>query len=193
MLWLALAAPTHRLHDAKSASFPPDGKLFATSGQNSRFVCGMLLLATSVRTHANQGSVFDMRWRADGALAAVTFFNHDVVLMQAFGNWKYPDTNDEPLSAEHRAIAAKPPVDRMEQAFLSGDGKWAFAVMQTRDGKARRVERYPFTANKSSATATPDKSIPIAMSFGYGGVWLSDDGRTVLIHERQGDRRSFAG
>src|SRR5205823_1264597 len=121
---------------AKSASFSPDGKLFATSGQNSPLCVWDAATGKLVRTHANQGSVFDLRWRADGALAAVTFFNHDVFLMQAFGNWKDPDNNDEPLAAEHRAIAAKPPVDRLEQAFLSGDGKWVFAVMQTRDGKS---------------------------------------------------------
>ena len=174
---------------AKSASFSPDGKLFATSGQNSPLCVWDAVTGKLVRTHSNLGSVFDMRWRADGVLVAVTFFNHNVFLMQAFGNWKDLDTNDEPLAGEHRAIAASPPVDRMEQAFLSGDGKWAFAVMQSQDGKSRRVNRYSFAPNKSSATAKPDKSIPIAVSFGYGGVWVSHEGRTVLIHEiAVGDR-----
>ena len=77
-------------------------------------------------------------------------------------------------------IQQSPNRDSMEQVFLSGNGKWTFAVMQSRNGKTRRLERFVFAANKTSVTATPDKSIPIP--FGYG-VWTTPDGRIAIVHE----------
>ena len=48
-----------------------------------------------VRTHPVRGSVFDLRWKADGKLSAVTFFGHDVFLMQEFAAELKPDANEE--------------------------------------------------------------------------------------------------
>src|SRR3954470_13142429 len=68
----------------RSVTFSPNGKLLATSGANSPICVWDVATGKLVRTHANRGSVFDLRWKKDGKLAAVTFFGHDVFLMQEF-------------------------------------------------------------------------------------------------------------
>src|SRR5260370_20712172 len=68
----------------RSATFSPDGKLIATSGANSPICVWEVATGKRVRTHSNRGSVFDLRWRADGKLSAVAFFGHDAFVVQAF-------------------------------------------------------------------------------------------------------------
>ena len=46
---------------SKSATFSPDGKLFATSGQNSPLCVWDAATGKLVRKHVNLGSVFDLR------------------------------------------------------------------------------------------------------------------------------------
>jgi len=81
---------------AKSGAFSPDGKLFATSGPNSPICVWDADSGKLVRKHQNLGSVYDLRWSADG-LVAVTSFAHDVFLMQSFREQKDLDFNDERL------------------------------------------------------------------------------------------------
>ncbi|HEV3440784.1 MAG TPA: sigma-70 family RNA polymerase sigma factor, partial [Gemmata sp.] len=172
------------------AALSPDGRLFATGGGSSWFCVWDAVTGKLVRKHQNNGSAFDLRWRTDGSLAAVSSFNFNVFLMQSFGDWKDPDFNDERIAAEQRAVQANPPENNMGQVLLSGNGEWAFAVFTTDKGKARRLDRFQFEPMKCSATVKPNKSIPIIFGPGLSGVWASHDGRTALVWaNEQGNRR----
>ena len=92
----------------RSATSSPDGKLLATSGANTPICVWEVQTGKLVRTHPNRGSVYDLRWRANGKLAAVTFFNHDVFLMQEF------DGDREPNVEEQKRITVATPVQIMK-------------------------------------------------------------------------------
>ncbi len=181
---------TPRLLDftiAKSAGFSPDGKLLATGGPNGHLCVWDAATGKLDRKHKNGGSVFDLRWRGDGTLAAVTLFTFGVFLMQTFGGAADLKDNDERLSDEYRAASANPPQDMLTGAFLSGDGKWVFAELGSKDWKTRRIERFPFTANKTSATVKSDRTLPYPD--GFGGFWTSRDGRTLVVLEAAAGER----
>jgi RNA polymerase sigma factor (sigma-70 family) len=175
-----------RLSDStiyKAGAFSPDGKLFATSLCVWDAATGKL-----VRRRQNPFTVRDLRWRADGLAAVTEFaFTPDVFLMQLFGEEKGINFSDERLTTERLAIAANPSQDRLEMTsvFLSGDGKWVFATVVSQDGKARRLERFPFTENKTSVTVKPDRELPYpgGLSGAWARAWASHDGRTVIILE----------
>src|SRR5262249_11745993 len=69
----------------RSATFSPDGKRLATSGANSPICVWEVATGELVRTYPNRGSVYDLRWKPDGRLAALTFFGHETFFMQDFG------------------------------------------------------------------------------------------------------------
>src|SRR5437016_6431729 len=118
----------------RSATFSPDGKLIATSGANSPICVWEVASGKLVRTHPVRGSVFDLRWKPNGTLSAITFFGHNSFFMQEFAGDRQPDKTEEGKIDEearnkdkrNEAPAAKP--DRLNFSFLSADGSKVVGV-----------------------------------------------------------------
>jgi RNA polymerase sigma factor (sigma-70 family) len=170
----------------RSATFSPDGKRLATGGGNSPVCVWDTASGELVRTYHNHGSVFDLRWKADGKLAAVTFFNHDTFLMQEFSA-ETPDLSqeqdqrlhEETNRRERRGQDDKATQDRLDYCFLSPDGQRVAAVWASGQQNDRRVAVYRFTPAQTSDTTKPEREVPIAPGF---GAWLSADGKFLLAH-----------
>jgi RNA polymerase sigma factor (sigma-70 family) len=169
----------------RSATFSPDGKLLATSGANSPICVWDVATGKRVRTHSTRGSVFDLRWKPDGKLAALTFFGHNSFLMQEFGNGP-PDMDldaritEEARNRERRGGPATN--DRLHHVFLSADGRKVVAIWTDVQKPIRRISLYPFTGGVSSARARVERTIEVPAGY---GTWLSADGRFLLVHVEQ--------
>jgi RNA polymerase sigma factor (sigma-70 family) len=170
----------------RSTAFSPDGKLLATSGSNSPICVWDVVSGALARTQPNHGSVYDLRWRADGQLAALTFFGHDVFLMQGFGGGA--DLSAEDLQrlrqkADQRerrqAGGGNAEQEHLHHCFLSADGRLAVAVWNCGPKNRRRARVYRFASGQTSDTAKVEceLAIPDGMN-----VWISGDGRWLLAH-----------
>ena len=168
----------------RSVSFSPDGKLLATGGANSPFCVWEVATGKLVRTHANRGSVFDLRWKKDGKLATVSFFGHDGFLMQEFGDDKEAEAaaakqiEDEARNRELRGREEKKR-EGLHSVFLSSDGGKVVAMWNDAEKPMRRIRVYNFAAGVSSSKAEAERTVEV----GYGhGAWLSGDNRFLLVH-----------
>jgi WD40 repeat protein len=169
----------------RAAAFSPDGKYLATSGANSPIRVWEVATGQLVRSHPNRGSVFDLRWRDDGAIVALTFFGHDAFLMQQFIAGKGPSAEEQArIDEEARKReegrgpdAVKP--GRLHHCFLSRDGRWAVAIRNSADKPVQWVELYKFAPGKSSNTATPERRADLPSGY---GTWLSYDNKFLLAH-----------
>jgi WD40 repeat protein len=179
---------TPRLQDFtidRSAAFSPDGQRLATSGSNSPICVWEVATGRLVRTYANRGSVFDLCWKPDGKLAALTFFGHDTFLMQEFGD--VPDvTQDEEkrlheeANRRERGEDGKRRQEHLNQCFLSADGRRVVAVWNSAAKPERRASVYRFARTQTSDTVKAEHEV--AIPSGYG-AWLSGDGKFLLAHE----------
>jgi WD40 repeat protein len=167
----------------RAASFSPDARLLATSGANSPICIWDVATGKLVRSHPNRGSVFDLRWRRDGSLSALTFFGHDVFLMQEFtaGKAHSPEEAllEELRSREDRRAADDPKRGRLYSCFLSTDGRWVVAIRNRADKPIQWAELYRFTAGKSSNTATAECRVDLPDGY---GLWLSHDNKFLFAH-----------
>jgi WD40 repeat protein len=166
---------TPRLQASGPATFSPDGSLIATGGDP---IC-IWDVATGklVRTHKSAGSVFELVWRPDGKLAALTFFGHNVFLMQ---EWAGPGDNGltpERYQELHDAADRVPGMGRLVREVLSRNGSRVVAVREENDRE--HAEVYAFAPNTPSALATPTFRLPLPRGH---GVWLSDDGAVLIAH-----------
>jgi RNA polymerase sigma factor (sigma-70 family) len=170
----------------RSAAFSPDGKRLATSGSNHPICVWDVASGELVRTYNNRGSVYDLRWRADGKLSALTFFNHNVFLMQEFGSGA-PDLSQEEeqqLQKEAMARELNPPQgkdrpDRLDYCYLSPDGRRVVAIWLQGQENRRRAAIYQFKHAHTSTIAKPEREV--ALPSGYG-TWLSSDGTFLVAH-----------
>jgi RNA polymerase sigma factor (sigma-70 family) len=169
----------------RSATFSPDGKLLATSGANSPICVWDVATGARVRTHPNRGSVFDLRWKPDGKLAALIFFGHDVFLMQEFSGTgglspeQEARLQDEATRRERRGEAGNGKKRRLDYCFLSADGRRVVAIWVMDDKGPRRAAAYPFVSAQTSDTAKAEREVPLPGGY---GVWLSGDGKVLLAH-----------
>src|SRR5262245_52035829 len=155
----------------RSVTFSSDGKLLATSGANTPVCVWDAATGKRVRTHANRGSVFDLRWRRDGKLSAVTFFGHDVFLMQEFTGDREAEAREaakiEQIRIEEdRAHPAHQKPDRLNYVFLSADGTRAVAVWNDPGVTLRRIKLSKFTAGVSSASAAVERTVEVPVGYG---------------------------
>jgi RNA polymerase sigma factor (sigma-70 family) len=169
----------------RSAAFSPDGKLLATSGANSPICVWDVATGARVRTYRNRGSVFDLRWKPDGKLAALTFFGHDVFLMQEFGSTddltaeQEDRLQKEAMRGERRGEQGNGKKRRLDYCFLSADGRRVVAVWVMDDKGTRRAAVYPFVSPQTSGAARAEREV--SLPDGYG-TWLSGDGKVLLAH-----------
>lgn len=168
----------------RSAAFSPDGKRLATSGSNNPICVWDLASGERVRTYNNRGSVYDLRWRADGKLSALTFFNHNVFLMQEFGT-EAPDLTreqEEQLQKEAMEREKNPPKGKgrpnsLDYCYLSADGRRVVAIWMRGKENRRWAAIYRFQRAHTSTNAKPEREVPLPVGY---GTWLSSDGKVLL-------------
>jgi len=167
----------------RCASFSPDGKWLATAGNNGPITIWDAATGKRVETHQNRGSVFDLRWKADGKLAALVAFGHDNFLMQEFVAGQKPDPKeDERLDEEARELARRPPAEVQERGRLYGcslspDGQSVVAIRNRADKPVQWTEVCRFTPGQTSQTVKPVARIDKATGY---AAWLSGDGKVLL-------------
>lgn len=170
----------------RSATFSPDGKLLATSGSNSPICVWDLATGAKTRTYPNRGSVFDLRWRADGNLAALTFFGHDVFLMQAFDATadltpeQEKQLQNAAMRRERGGEDRKGKPRRLNSCFLSADGQWVVANWLCGPSNECQAQVYPFASGQTPDTARAIHTIDLPAGY---GAWISDDSKVLLAHE----------
>jgi WD40 repeat protein len=169
----------------RAASFSPDGRLLATCGANSPILVWDVASGNRIRSHAVRGSVFDLRWRRDGVLSALTFFGHDVFLMEEFaaGKGRSPEEEarieEEARKRETRPAPDDPKRGRLYSCFLSRDGRWVVAIRNRADKPIQWAELYRFTPEQSSNSARAECRVDLPDGY---GVWLSHDNRFLFAH-----------
>jgi RNA polymerase sigma factor (sigma-70 family) len=169
----------------RAASFSPDGKQIATAGSNSPVCIWDVATGKRIATYGTNGSVYDVRFRADGALAVLGMFGHDAFVMREFVAGKPVDPKeDERLNAEagereRKGAAPRPEAGRLHNSFLSEGGQWVVAIRDRADKPVQWAEVYPFTPPQTSNTVKPIARVDLPAGF---GAWLSSDGKCLLAH-----------
>jgi WD40 repeat protein len=172
---------TPRLEDfavGGSIAFSPDGKRLAAAGSNSPLCVFDATTGQQLYTHQPVGSVYHIRWRSDGGLAALAFLGHHAFMMQAWTDASDPGVVGERYQELYRTVNAAPKRGSPGPTAISEDGRTVACIWDPYTSTPR-IEVYAFAPNTPSALVVPKRTIPVPRG---QGICFSRDGNTLFFH-----------
>lgn len=163
----------------------PDGTRLATGGANTPICVFDVATGRLLQTHRNTGSVYHIRWTADGKLRALTFFGHHAFMMHEWATATDPGMTDAQYQGLARAAEGASKRGSPGALAITDDGRTVAALWDVYTPNPR-AEVYAFAANTPSALVEPRRSIPVPPG---GRLWLSRDGGTLFTYARPSGNR----